>query len=131
VAIHNHPQPSHYWNPDTVLEAIGHRSPLLGACADTGHWVRSGIDPVEAVQKLKGRILCLHFKDLAAKAAGSHDVPWGTGVGQVKEVLAQLKSQGFQGTFAVEYEHNWENSVPEIAACAKYFNAACDELAAA
>lgn len=131
VAIHNHPQPSRYWNPDAVLAAIQDRSPLLGACADTGHWVRSGIDPVEAVQKLKGRILCFHFKDLAEKAPGSHDVPWGTGAGQVNEVLAEMKSQGFQGTFAVEYEHNWENSVPEITQSIKYFNAVCDELVAA
>ena len=131
VAIHNHPKPSHYWNPDAVLEAVKGRSPLLGACADTGHWIRSGIDPVEAVQKLKGRILCFHFKDLEAKNPDSHDVPWGTGVGQVKEVLAEMRRQGFHGAFGIEYEYNWENSVPDIAECIKYFNAACDELAAA
>jgi sugar phosphate isomerase/epimerase len=43
VAIHNHPGPkSFYWKPETVLAAVQGRSPLLGACADTGHWVRSG-----------------------------------------------------------------------------------------
>ena len=42
VAIHNHPKPSRYWNPDTVLAACKDRSKRLGSCADTGHWMRSG-----------------------------------------------------------------------------------------
>jgi sugar phosphate isomerase/epimerase len=130
VAIHNHPAPSHYWNPDTVLAAVNGRSPLLGACADTGHWIRSGIDPVEAVKKLAGRIICFHFKDLAARDPKTHDVPWGTGVGNIKGVMAEMKRQNFHGAFLVEYEHNWENSVPEIAQGVKYFNAVCDDLAA-
>ena len=130
VAIHNHPRPSHYWNPDTVLQAVKGRSPLLGACTDTGHWIRSGLDPLESIKKLEGRIICLHFKDLTDKKAGSqHDVPWGTGVGQCKAMMAELKRQGFHGTFCVEYEHNWDNSLPEIAKCVKFFNATCAELA--
>lgn len=36
VAIHNHPRPSHYWNPDTVLKVCEGRSSRIGACADTG-----------------------------------------------------------------------------------------------
>ncbi|MGZ4972921.1 MAG: sugar phosphate isomerase/epimerase family protein, partial [Limisphaerales bacterium] len=81
VAIHDHPQPSHYWNPQTVLDAIKGRSPLIGACADTGHWVRSGLDPVACLKQLQGHIICLHFKDLNEKKRSAHDSPWGTGVG--------------------------------------------------
>jgi sugar phosphate isomerase/epimerase len=147
VAIHDHPKPSHYWNPDTVLAAVKGRTPLMGACADTGHWLRSGLDPVECLKKLDGRVICLHFKDLVpeepkpqnqATATGKqkqseskamHDVPWGTGVGNVKAQMAELKRQHFHGAFCVEYEYNWDNSVPEIAECVKFFNATCTELA--
>jgi sugar phosphate isomerase/epimerase len=148
VAIHNHPKPSHYWNPDTVLEALKGRTPLMGACADTGHWLRSGLDPLECLKKLDGRVITLHFKDLVpeepkapdtAPAAGKkkkrseakpmHDVPWGTGVGNVKAQMAELKRQHFRGAFGVEYEYNWDNSMPEIAECVKFFNATCAELA--
>ena len=147
VAIHNHPKPSQYWNPDTVLEVVKGRTPLMGACADTGHWLRSGLDPVECLKKLDGRVICLHFKDLVieesktqntAPAAGKkkksaatamHDVPWGTGVGDVKAQMAELKRQHFHGAFCVEYEYNWDNSMPEIAECVKFFNASCAELA--
>jgi len=129
VAIHNHPKPSFYWDPETVLAAVKGRSPLLGACADTGHWIRSGLDPVECIKKLKGRVIALHFKDLNDKAPKAHDVPWGTGVGNTKGVMQELKRQGFKGAFCVEYEHNWDNSVPEIAQCVKFFHATCAELA--
>jgi sugar phosphate isomerase/epimerase len=146
VAIHNHPQPSRYWNPDTVLEAVKGRTPLMGACADTGHWLRSGLDPVECLKKLEGRVICLHFKDLVpgepnpqekstakkkkkTEVKPMHDAPWGTGLGNVKAQMAELKRQGFRGAFCVEYEYNWDNSMPEIAQCVKWFNATCEELA--
>jgi L-ribulose-5-phosphate 3-epimerase len=149
VGIHNHPKPSPYWNPDTVLEAVKGRTPLMGSCADTGHWLRSGLDPLECLKKLDGRVICLHFKDLVPDDSGSpeaaaakknkkkreskamHDVPWGTGVGNVKAQMAELKRQHFHGAFCVEYEYNWENSMPEIAECVKFFNATCAELAKA
>ena len=130
VAIHNHPQPSFYWNPETILAAVTGRSPLLGACADVGHWVRSGLDPVESLKKLEGRVIALHFKDLNEKTKGAHDVPWGTGVSNTQGMLAELKRQNFKGAICVEYEYNWENSLPEIAQSVKWFNAACADLAA-
>ena len=144
VAIHDHPKPSHYWNPDTVLAAVKGRTPLMGACADTGHWLRSGLDPVECLKKLEGRVIVLHFKDLvpddAATAEKSepkkkppeskamHDIPWGTGVGNVKAQMAELKRQNFHGVFCIEYEFHWENSVPEIAQCVRFFNATATDL---
>ncbi|HOC55261.1 MAG TPA: sugar phosphate isomerase/epimerase [Verrucomicrobiota bacterium] len=146
LAIHNHPKPSRYWNPDTVLEAVKGRTPLMGCCADTGHWLRSGLDPLECLKKLEGRVICLHFKDLVpeeaqaqdqavakkkkkSEAKAMHDVPWGTGVGRVKAQMAELKRQGFRGAYCVEYEYNWENSMPEIAQCKKFFDATCAALA--
>ena len=130
VAIHNHPGPKNfYWNPDTVLAAVKDRSPLLGACADVGHWVRSGLDPVECLKKLEGRVITLHFKDLNEKSLAGHDVIWGTGISNVKGMLTELKRQKFHGAICVEYEYNWDNSAEEIGECATYFNTVCAELA--
>ena len=132
VAIHDHPKGhSIYWNPDFVLAAINGRTPLMGACADVGHWMRSGLDPVDCLKKLDGHIICLHFKDLNEMGPNAHDVPWGTGVGKIKELMAELKRQHFHGAFCVEYEYHWDNSSPEIAQCVKFFNQTCDELVAA
>ncbi|MFZ2641779.1 MAG: sugar phosphate isomerase/epimerase [Verrucomicrobiia bacterium] len=135
VAIHNHPKrakdPKYkLWDPEYVLSLVKGRDSRIGVCADTGHWVRSGLDPVECLKKLEGRIIALHFKDLNEKNnPKAHDVPWGTGVGNAKGQLAELKRQGFRGAFCIEYEHNWKESLPEIAQCVKFFNAACAELA--
>lgn len=132
VAIHNHPKGhSIYWNPDAVLEAIKGRTPLMGACADIGHWMRSGLDPLECLKKLDGHIICLHFKDLNEMGPNAHDVPWGTGAGRTKALMEELKRQNFHGAFCVEYEYHWETSQPEIAQCVKFFNTTCDELVAA
>jgi sugar phosphate isomerase/epimerase len=100
----------------------------LGACADVGHYVRSGLEPVDCLKKLEGRLIALHFKDLNERSLQAHDVPWGTGISNVKGMLAELKRQKFKGAICIEYEHNWENSVPEIAESVKFFNAAVAEL---
>jgi len=129
VAIHNHPKPSHYWNPDMVLEVCKGRSKRIGACADTGHWARSGINPVEALKKLEGRIISLHLKDINEFGnRKAHDVIWGTGVCDVKAMLKELHRQNFKGVFSIEYEHNWEKSLPEIRKSVEHFNKVASKL---
>ncbi len=131
VAIHNHPKPSRYWNPDTVMRVCDGRSKWIGACADTGHWCRSGVDPLEAVKKLgrAGRIRSLHFKDLNEFGnRDAHDCVWGTGISQAKAILTELDRQDFKGVFSIEYEHNWLNSMPEIAGCVAFFRKTAAEL---
>lgn len=121
LSIHNHPKPSRYWHPDTVLNALEGRD-NLGATADVGHWVRSGLNPVESLKKLEGNVVSLHFKDLNEKSREAHDVPWGTGISNVEAMLKELKRQDFEGLFSIEYEHNWDNSLPEVEKSVEYFN---------
>lgn len=116
VAIHNHPDPSHYWNPDIVLNAIKGQSKRIGACADIGHWVRSGLDPVECLKKLDGHVLHSHMKDLHEKGKGGHDVHWGEGVSNIPAVIAELKRQNFKGAISAEYEYNWQSNSQDVAA---------------
>ncbi len=129
LALHNHPEPSRYWNPQTVLDACQGLSPRIGACADTGHWMRSGVKPIEAIKLLKGRIITFHFKDLNKYGKdGAHDVPWGTGEGDIIEILRELKRQGVKAAFSSEYEYNWDNSETEIAACVRNFEAMARQI---
>lgn len=128
VALHNHPKPSIYWSPDIIMEALEGRSAWLGACADTGHWLRSDLNPVECLKKLEGRIHSMHFKDLNKSGSGAHDVPWGEGVGDVPAILAEMKRQKFAGPISVEYEHNWLNSLPEVGQCVQNFHRMTAEL---
>ncbi|MCL5098398.1 MAG: sugar phosphate isomerase/epimerase [Candidatus Omnitrophica bacterium] len=122
VAIHNHPrQPNNpnykVWDPNYVLSLVKDRDHHLGACADTGHWMRSGINPVLALKILKGRIISSHLKDLNTFGPDAHDVPYGTGQANIPAILDELKSQGFDGNISIEYEYHWTNSLPEVAQC--------------
>lgn len=130
VGLHNHPKNSRYWSPDIVLAALKDLSPMVGACADTGHWVRSGLDPQECLKKLSGKIVSMHMKDMNQKARNCHDVPWGTGVCNMKAIMAQLKAQGFKGPVSAEYEHNWGKNVPDVKKCADFFEKTCTAMLA-
>ncbi len=122
VAIHNHPKPTRYWNPEILLDALKGASPRIGACADIGHWVRSGLDPIECMKKLKGHIMEFHMKDLNEKGnLDAHDVPWGTGVSNIAGIMREMKRQGFKGMVSVEYEYHWHNSIPEIIPGLEFF----------
>ena len=111
------------WNPEFVRDLVKDRDIRIGACADTGHWATSGLQPLEAVKILKGRIISLHLKDRAALGTGQHDQIVGTGVAQCKEILAELKAQNFKGNISIEYEFNWDNSVPDVAKCIEFITA--------
>lgn len=125
VGIHNHPvredNPEYiYWNPERVLAIVEGRDPRLGLACDTGHWLRSGIDPLKAIKKAEGRIISIHLKDLTEMDRDAHDVPYGQGVANVAEILKELQRQGFDGNISIEYEYNWDNNVPEIRQCIEF-----------
>ena len=128
VSIHDHPKPSHYWNPDTVLKVCQGRSKRIGACCDTGHWMRSGLVPVECLKKLEGRIISFHFKDLDRTGGELHDVPWGTGKCDTKGMLTEVYRQKIKPIFMIEYEYHWGNSLPEMAQCVAFFDKVAAEL---
>lgn len=116
VGIHNHPKPTRYWHPDSVLNAIAlAKSPYVGACADIGHWVRSGLDPINCLKLYEGKLKSLHFKDLIPDGTKFHDVHWGTGLVNIPAVTEELKRQKFRGNISAEYEYNWKNNAPDVA----------------
>lgn len=122
IAVHNHPKRPKdakykYWDPNYVLKCVKGRDPRMGSGADTGHWLRSNVNPLDALKILKGRIISCHLKDLNQIGPEAHDVPYGKGVCNVKSVLDELKNQGFKGNISIEYEYNWTTSVPEIKEC--------------
>jgi len=128
LALHNHPEPSRYWDPQTVLDACNGLSRRIGACADTGHWMRSGVTPLEGINRLQWRIVTFHFKDLNEMGKEAHDVHWGTGKGELPVVLRRLRQQGFRGVFSAEYEYHWDKNTEDIAACVKNLEAMAREI---
>lgn len=130
VAVHNHPSEESYWKPEVLLNDIRDRSNLLGSSADVGHFKRMGLEPISCLKQLEGRVIALHFKDIAPQGTENtlEDVVWGQGVLNVKGMLEKLKRQKFKGYFTIEYEANWENNLPQIKQSIDYFNQVANEL---
>lgn len=126
LGIHNHPkrasEPDYkLWDPAYVLSLVKGRDARMGAAADNGHWTRSGIQPLEALKLLEGRIISCHLKDIVERGnPDSADVPLGQGVSDVKLFLQELRRQKFDGNISIEYERDWENTVFDIAQCIGY-----------
>ena len=132
LAVHNHPKHDNYayWEPEGVLKAIGNRGKRIGACVDTGHWVRSGLKSVECLKKMEGRIITLHLKDVGEWGKPeARDVPLGTGLADYGAVLKELHRQGFRGVMGIEYEHDSPQLQEDVAACIAFVEKTAGELA--
>ncbi|TCO08246.1 sugar phosphate isomerase/epimerase family protein [Natronoflexus pectinivorans] len=129
LAIHNHPPPTRYWNPQTVLDVIEGRDSRIGVSADNGHWMRSGLNPIDVYKMLEGRIKYLHLKDMTAfDDMDAHTVPFGTGVFNMREALQVLKETGFKGVITIEHEWDWENPAPKVAKSIEHLREISREL---
>ena len=122
VGFHDHPrQPNNpgykMWDPNYVLSVVKDRDARIGSCADVGHWVRSGLVPVDCLKILQGRVISVHLKDLNEKSPDAHDVPYGTGISNVPGILDELKRQNFVGNASIEYEYNMKDNLVDVAQC--------------
>ena len=125
VGFHDHPKKDdkpdyRMWDPNYILEVCKGRDARIGSCADTGHWVRSGLKPVDCIRILGKRVVSSHLKDLHEAAASGHDVPFGTGVSDVKGILDEYKALGFVGPISIEYEHKMEDNLAEAKLCIEF-----------
>jgi sugar phosphate isomerase/epimerase len=126
VAIHNHPET---WPPDAVLKAVKDKGKLVGSCSDTGHWMRANFVPVDTLKKLEGRVMHLHFKDLNDFGKNVHDMPWGTGKGDPKGMMEELKRQGYKGYLSIEYEYgSLDDLAVTVPKCIAFFDKTAGEL---
>ena len=137
VGLHNHPKPSIYWDPEIVLAQLKESGPRVGACCDTGHWLRSGLSPLQGIRKLKGRIASFHIKDLKWNAGRSNfdaDCPLGQGEVGIAAILKEFATHDTKGNtipFSIEFEAAWDNNQPQVAESVKFFDAAAKQIAAA
>ena len=104
VGFHDHPKQANnpnykMWDPNYVLSVVKTRDVRIGSCADTGHWVRSGLKPVDCLRILKGHIISSHLKDLNEMAREAHDLPYGTGVSDIPGILDRVEGPAFRGEY--------------------------------
>ena len=119
IAIHNH-GPNHRYNKVVdVLKAIEGHDERIGACADLGHYIRSGEKPTEVIRLLKGRLYGIHLKDFQDMKDVTKGVILGKGHLDVPAVMASLVQTNFpkNGALSLEYEENPQNPLDDIRQC--------------
>lgn len=150
IAIHNHGPGALYDKIDDVLEVVHDRHPLIGACVDTGHYIRSNEDPVEAIQKFGKRVFGVHLKDARTivdpdeLARLKRELPEGRvrqleregkiftilGEGEldVTGCLRALRKLDYQRSLSLEYEENEANPLSDVELCLKKVRESVAEL---
>ena len=117
VAIHNHGPGANYDKLADVVGAIEKWPVEIGACVDTGHFIRSGEDPVAALRTLGPRVHEVHLKD--ATGVDVFNI-LGQGKLDVVGTLRALKDIKFDGCLALEYELNKNDPMADVRACLAY-----------
>jgi sugar phosphate isomerase/epimerase len=75
------------------------------------------------VNKIADRVVSYHLKDRGSVEKHTPDRPFGTGIIDIPAMLAATKAKGFAGNVSIEYEINWDKSLPEVAQCVGYLRA--------
>ena len=139
VAIHNHGPGANFDKSSEVIEWTKDRHPLIGACVDCGHYLRSGEKPEEVIEMFGPRVFGVHLKDARAVRDQAEfdrllsELPKsrvrrmkqermimtivGEGELNLPAVFAALQDIGYLRPVSLEYEENAENPLADIAVC--------------
>ena len=150
IAIHNHGPGATYDKIDDVVKWTRDRHPLIGACVDTGHFLRSDEDPVEAIERLGQRVFGVHLKDAKSirdkqelerlarelprgraerlRKEGKLMTILGEGELDVVGCLQALRQHGFDRSLSLEYEENEQNPLSDIEVCLQTVREAVQKL---
>ncbi len=111
IAIHNHGPGARYDKAADTLDAVNGRHPFIGACVDTGHYLRSNEHPHEVIERLGDRVVSVHLKDWTI---GGDEQILGEGDMDLVAVARALLDINFTGPIVMEYEESPENPVPDM-----------------
>lgn len=116
IAIHNHGPNASYDKVTDVETWVKDRHPKIGACVDTGHYLRSHEKPDEVIERLGKRVFGVHLKDV--KDAKKFTI-LGEGDLNVLGCLKALKKLNYQNSLSLEYEENAKDPIADIELCLK------------
>lgn len=131
IAIHNHGPAARYNRVVDVLKAIEGHDQRIGACADLGHYIRSGENPIDVIRSLKGRLYGVHLKDFAEMKEHADGVILGKGHLDLEGVFFAMQDVGFpaNGALSLEYEENPSDPLDDIRQCVTVAKAAMKKVA--
>lgn len=130
IAIHNHGPKHRYNKVIDVLNAVRDHHPHIGACADLGHYIRSGESSVEVIRSLGNRLFGVHLKDFAEMTDKTKGVILGKGHLDVEGTFKALRQVNFpaDGAISLEYEENPKDPIADIKECFAIASAAAKKV---
>jgi len=132
IAIHNHGPSDRFNKVVDLLRAVEGRDVRIGACADLGHYIRSGEKPVDVIRSLAGRLYGIHLKDFAEMKENTRGVLLGQGHLNCEAVFDALIQAKFpaDGALSLEYEENPQDPTEDIRKCVATARAALAKVRA-
>jgi sugar phosphate isomerase/epimerase len=122
LGVHNHGPGHTYATVDDELAVLDGRPDALGACVDTGHFLRSDEPPGDVIPPLGERVHAVHAKDFldadteAVLGDGSVDVP---------ELVRLLDEHtDLDAPLVIEYEEDAEDPTHAVETAAERLRAA-------
>lgn len=117
IAIHNHGPGHRYGEIAQIQKVLEGRHPWIGVCADLGHFIRSAVDPVEAIRAFKGRLWGIHLKDFAEEKRDTRGVVLGKGHLDLVAVFRALREVEFPADGGLSLEYEEPDPLPAIKEC--------------
>ncbi len=113
MAIHNHgPGDKLYPTTKSVWDRVKDMDPGMGIALDTGHTIRAGEDPIQAVREYKDRIFDFHIKDMTEWTAAGRGVICGHGKMDLLGLMRALIEVGYSRVCPFEYEIDEKDPFP-------------------
>ncbi len=125
LALHNHGPGSRYATIKKLQKALEGKPDLVGACVDTGHFIRSGEDNGKVIRALGSRVHSVHVKDVMDDKTGA---VLGRGKLDIVDMYRALQEVKFGGPMSLEHEMNEKDPMPDVRECLKALREAAKKL---
>ncbi len=116
VAVHNYGPGHRFDRIDDILKAVQPWDDRIGYCLDTGHAMRSGESPVEAIRRMGGRLHGLHLREHVAiqRDPQPAEAIIGEGGMDLPAVCRALHAVQFSGPLTVEMYYQPKDPLPPL-----------------
>lgn len=132
LAIHNHgPGDDLYDKIQKEVDALKGHSQRIGACIDTGHYLRSDERPETAAGTFGTRVYGVHLKDVKIGPGDQKSfTELGKGTLDLNVFLKEIIKYGYpqRGVLSLEYEEHPDDPIPYIEECLKALRNSLDTI---
>jgi sugar phosphate isomerase/epimerase len=135
IGMHNHGPGGVLSDVESIRRILEPRSPRIGLCVDTGHYLRLPLNPIDVMEAFGDRVHAVHLRDMnpdkdPVKGDGGKYVEHIVGEGplDLAGVLKLLLEWEYRGGIYLEYKPNADNPVPDLRVALEHIEAALAKL---